>query len=339
MHHPGLRVERPPVQQAGISGLGFKVGLLLTLIPVIAIGLLLYAMYARGVFDRTQSLTLIAQDAEGVAAGMPVMFSGFPIGQVSGMTLNETGQVKIEVRIKVKEARWLRTSSTFVLEKQFFGGAKIRVVSPKMTDPSLPADSERVLVATDAAKDIPQVIARANTILQNIDEIIRPDSTFNQTLTNLKNVTSRMSGEYGVLEGLTGSQAHAQNVLETVEGVNALVTSLKGVTSRADNVLAKADEKMFSQGGVMEEMQKSIAQLNAILADTRDSLKKADAILATAQTASEDFKVVGANVKEATTDLGALRAEVDDRIRKVNVLINEINRRWPFARKPVVKLP
>jgi phospholipid/cholesterol/gamma-HCH transport system substrate-binding protein len=30
---------------------------------------------------------------------------------------------------------------------------------------------------------------------------------------------------------------------------------------------------------------------------------------------------------------------VDDRIRKVNVLITEINRRWPFARKPEVKLP
>jgi phospholipid/cholesterol/gamma-HCH transport system substrate-binding protein len=331
-------VERPPVQP-NIRGLGFKVGLLLLLIPVIAVGLLLYAMYARGVFDRTQSLTLIAQDAEGVAAGMPVMFSGFPIGQVAGMTLSETGQVKIEVRIKVKEARWLRTSSAFTLEKQFFGGAKIRVTSPRMTDPPLPAEAERILVATDAAKDIPQVIARANNILQNIDEIIRPDSPFNQTLANLKGVTGRMSGEYGVLEGLTGSQEHAQNVLETVEGVNALVSSLKGVTARADTVLAKTDERIFAQGGVMEEMQKSITQLNAVLADTRDSLKKADAILANAQTASEDFKTVGSNVKEATTDLAALRAEVDDRIRKVNLLIGEINKRWPFARKPEVKLP
>jgi phospholipid/cholesterol/gamma-HCH transport system substrate-binding protein len=332
-------VERSPVQQSAIKGLGFKVGLLLTLIPVIAIGLLAYALHSRGVFDRTQSLTLIAQDAEGVTAGMPVMFSGFPIGQVSGMTLNDAGQVRIEVRIKVKEARWLRTSSTFVLEKQFFGGAKIRVVSPRMTDPPLAAGTERVLVSTDAAKDIPQVIARANTILQSIDEIVRPDSAFNQTLANLKGVTSRMSGEYGMLEGLTGSQEHAQDVLATVEGVNALVSSLRGVTARADTVLARADEKMFAQGGVMDEMQKSIIQLNAILADTRDSLKKADAILASAQSASDDFKAIGANVREATTDLGALRAEVDDRIRKVNVLINEINRRWPFARKPEVKLP
>jgi phospholipid/cholesterol/gamma-HCH transport system substrate-binding protein len=332
-------MERPALQQSRIRHLGLKVGVLLVLIPVIVVGLLVYALHARGVFDRTQALTLIAADAEGVSAGMPIMFSGFPIGQVGSMALDELGQVRIHARIKVKEARWLRTSSVFTLEKQLLGGAKIRVVSPKLSDPPLPAEAERPLIATDAAKDIPHVIARANAILENVHEIIRPDSAFNQTLANLKDVTGRMSGEYGIIGGLTGSPEHAQNVLETVEGVNALVGSLKGVTARADSVLAKADDKLFAQGGVMDEMQRSMTQLNAILAETRDSLKKADEVLANAQAASADFKAVGANAKEASADLGALREEVDDRIRKVNVLINEINRRWPFARKPEVKLP
>ncbi len=333
-------MERAPVQQSSIKGLGFKVGLLLTLIPVIAVGLLLYAMYARGVFDRTQALTLIAQDAEGVAAGMPIMFSGFPIGKVAGMALNESGHVRIEVRIKVKDARWLRTSSAFTLEKQLLGGARIRVVSPKMTDPPLPAGAERILAATDAAKDIPQVIARANSILQSVDEIVRPDSSFNQSLAHLKEVTGRMAGEYGMMESLTGSPERAQHVLATVDGVNALVASLQGVTSRADGVLAKADEKVFGESGVMQEAQKSMSQLNLILTEARDSLKKADAVLANAEPASIDIKGASANVKDATTDLGALRTEVDDSIRRVNVLIAEINRRWPFAPKPgEVRLP
>ena len=63
-------------------------------------------------------------------------------------------------------------------------------------------------------------------------------------------------------------------------------------------------------------------------------------MLANAETASIDIRSASANVKDATTDLGVLRAEVDDNIRRVNVLITEINRRWPFARKPgEVKLP
>ena len=332
-------MERPSVQQPRVKHLGVKVGAVLTLIPVIAIGLLLYSLYARGVFDRTQALTLLAADAEGVVVGMPIMFSGFPIGQVSSMALDELGRVRIEVRIKVKDARWLRTSSEFSLEKQILGGAKIRAVSAKMQDPPLPADSERPLTAKDAAQDIPQVIARANSILQNIDEIIRPDSSFNQTLANLKSVTERMAGEYGVLGGVTGSPEQAKKVLDTVDRVNAMLASLRGVTARADGVLAKTDDRMFGQGGVMDEAKKSMAQLNTILAEARDSLKKADAVLATAQAGTAEIKSAATNVKDATTDLGALRVEVDDSLRKVNGLIDEINRKWPFARKTEIKLP
>jgi phospholipid/cholesterol/gamma-HCH transport system substrate-binding protein len=332
-------MERPSVQQPRVKNLGVKVGAVLTLIPVIAIGLLLYSLYARGVFERTQALTLVAPDAEGVMVGMPIMFSGFPIGQVSSMALDELGRVRIEVRIKEKDARWLRTSSVFSLEKQILGGAKIRAVSARMQDAELPAGSERVLVSKDAAQDIPQVIARANSILQNIDEIIRPDSGFNQTLANLKSVTERMAGEYGVLGGLTGSPEQAKKVLATVDSVSALLASLKGVTTRADGMLAKTDDRMFGQGGVMDEAKKSIEQLNTILAEARDSLKKADAVLATAQASTTEIKSAATNVKDATTDLGALRVEVDDSIRKVNGLIDEINRKWPFARKTEIRLP
>jgi phospholipid/cholesterol/gamma-HCH transport system substrate-binding protein len=208
-----------------------------------------------------------------------------------------------------------------------------------MQDPELPAGSERLLIAKDAAQDIPQVIARANSILQNVDEIIRPDSSFNQTLANLKSVTERMAGDYGVLGGVTGSPEQAKKVLDTVDGVNALLASLKGVTARADGVLAKTDDRMFGQGGVMDEAKKSIAQLNTILTEARDSLKKADEVLATAQATTTEIKNAATNVKDATTDLGALRTEVDGSIRKVNGLIDEINRKWPFARKTEIKLP
>jgi phospholipid/cholesterol/gamma-HCH transport system substrate-binding protein len=208
-----------------------------------------------------------------------------------------------------------------------------------MQDPPLPPGSERPLVAKDAAQDIPQVIARANGILLNMDEIIRPDSNFNRTLANLKSVTERMAGEYGVLGGVTGGPEQAKKVLDTVDGVNALLASLKGVTARADGVLAKTDDTMFGQGGVMDEAKKSMAQLNAILTDARDSLKKADEVLATAQASTTEIKNAATNVRDATADLGGLRTQVDDSIRKVNGLIDEINRKWPFARKTEIKLP
>jgi phospholipid/cholesterol/gamma-HCH transport system substrate-binding protein len=47
---------------------------------------------------------------------------------------------------------------------------------------------------------------------------------------------------------------------------------------------------------------------------------------------------VSGNAKAATQDLGALRAEVDASLRKVNGLIEEINRKWPFRRDSEIRL-
>jgi len=48
---------------------------------------------------------------------------------------------------------------------------------------------------------------------------------------------------------------------------------------------------------------------------------------------------ISANVKDGTQDIARLRAEIDDAVRKANALVNEINKKWPFARDPEVKLP
>ena len=69
-----------------------------------------------------------------------------------------------------------------------------------------------------------------------------------------------------------------------------------------------------------------------MLLDARESLKKADAVLAEAQ-------AIGAKTRAATTDLVSLRAEVDASLRKVAYLVDEINRKWPFARDTELKLP
>ncbi len=82
----------------------------------------------------------------------------------------------------------------------------------------------------------------------------------------------------------------------------------------------------------MPETRATIVQLNAMLGEARTSLKKVDAILVDAQ-------AVSSNAKEATADLGALRGEVEASLRKVEGLVNEINRKWPFARDAEIKLP
>ncbi|GAC1551826.1 MAG: hypothetical protein NVS3B11_13160 [Collimonas sp.] len=299
----------------------FKALLLLILMAALICSFVLYVMYARGVFESTQRLVLISDDSEGVLVGMDLTFSGFPIGRVQRIDLGPDGKARILIDVPRKDANWLRTTSVFTLERGLVGDTRIRAFSGVLDDPLLPPDAERTVLRGDTAAEIPRLVATARELLGNLETITAADSSLNASLANMQTMTGRLTGQYGVLGGALGSDENAKKIIATLDRVNAL--------------LAKADQRVFGQPGqrgVMDDAQAAIVQLNSVLSDARNSLKKVDAVLAEAQ-------AVGSNVRIASNDLGALRAEVDASLRKVTQLVDEINRKWPFARNTELKLP
>ena len=324
--------------ESGIAGallprnLGVRVGMLIAATILVAGGFLLYVLFARGVFEQTQRVILIADNAEGVRVGMDLTFSGFPIGTVRRITLRDDGKVRISVRVPVTEAKWLRQSSVFVLDVPLVGSAKLRAYSSDLKDPPLEHRAERTVLRGDANAEIPRMIATLRQVLENVDQITDTGSSLQESLKSARAVTERMAGKYGVLGGVLGGDDNARKVIASIDRANALLASLNGVALKMDTVLSKADQRVLGPGGVVDETQKAVAQANAILGEVRASLKRVDGILADAQ-------AVAGNAKAATTDLAALRAEVEASLRKVASLIDEINRKWPFERDTKLKLP
>jgi phospholipid/cholesterol/gamma-HCH transport system substrate-binding protein len=261
---------------------------------------------------------LIADDSEGIVVGMDLTFAGFPIGRVRRTELADDGKVRILVDIPSKDLRWLRASSVFTMERGVVGETRIRAYTGILSDPPLPPNSERTVLRGDATAEFPQLVAAARDLLANLGNMTAADSNLNASLGNVRTTTERLNGRYGVLGGVLGSDDNARKIITMLERTNSLLT--------------KADERVFGKRGVMDETQVAIAQLNAILSDTRASLQKVDAILAEAQ-------VVSSNARVASTDLGALRKEVDTSLRRITQLVDEINRKWPFARDTEIKLP
>ena len=295
-----------------------KAVILLVLITALVITFLLYVMYARGVFENTQRLVLVAEDSEGVIPGMDMTFSGFPIGRVQRVELAPDGKARILVDVNQKDAKWLRSSSVFTMEKSMVGETRIRAFTGVLTDPPLEKDAMRTVLSGDTAAEIPKLVASARTLLENLERMTSSDSAINTSLANIQVATGRLGGKYGLLGGALGSEDEARKLLRTLE--------------RVDTLLVKADQRVFGKDGVMNDAQATIRQLNVVLKDASASLKKVDAVLVEAQ-------AVAGNAKLATKDLGALRAEVDASLRKVTRLIDEINRKWPFARETELKLP
>jgi len=295
-----------------------KAMILLAVVAALIIAFVVYVMYARGVFEPTQKLVLETDNSEGVIPGMDMTFAGFPIGRVRLVDLAKDGKVNIVIDVSKEDAKWLRTSSVFTLERSVVGETRIRAFTGLLEDPPLPDNSVRPVLRGDVTAEIPGLVATARSLLNNLENMTADGSAMSGSLENIQTMTGRLSGKYGLLSGALGDD-EASKFVQTLQ--------------RLDTLLAKTDQRLYGKKGMVDDAQAAVVELQGVLQDARGTLKKVDAVLVEAQ-------AVGSNARVATEDLGALRGEVDASLRKVNRLVEEINRKWPFARTPQeIKLP
>ena len=321
-----------PIAHEGVRNLELKARLLLLFTALLIAGSALYLLHARGVFEPTQTLVLATDDSEGVVAGMDLTFSGFPIGRVREVELAPDGNVRIIVDVAKKDAHWLRTSSVFTMVRGVVGATNLRAFSGILADPHLPDGAVRQVLRGDASAEIPKVIAEAKQVLENLNTMTAQDAALRNTLASVQTLAEKLKGPQGALHLLFGNEADARKLVVMLDRTNALLARMDQLAVRVDGLAGKADSQVFGQEGLVRDARSTMRQLDGLLSGTRDSLKKVDAVLV-------EVQGVGANVRSATADLGPLRADVEANLRKIDSLINEINRKWPFARDTEIKLP
>jgi phospholipid/cholesterol/gamma-HCH transport system substrate-binding protein len=346
-------VSAPTVNSDGLQttrAVQVQAAVLLLLMLGLLVAVVLFVLNARGYFERNQTVVLVADDSEGVTVGMDMTFSGFRIGRVSRIELSPKGKAHIIVTVPEKDAKWLRASTVFTLERSIVGTTRIRAFTGLLEDPPLPDGAQKDVLRGDAAEDIPKLTANVKDILANISAVTNQDSALSQSLEHIKIATARLSGPNGAVGMLMGNDAEVKKVQAALDKANGLLARLdtvgaktgvlldsaKGVADRTDALVSNANTRVFGSStadpSLMADTQATVKQLNGLLADARGSLGKLDLLL-------KDMQGTAANTREATQDLGALRTEIEASMRRVDSLINEVNRKWPFKRDAEVKLP
>lgn len=324
--------SEPAAKNVAVRNLEMKAILLLAFTVALIVGSALFLLRARGYFEPKQQLYLVADNAEGVVAGMDLSFSGFPIGTVQRVSLGEKGNVRIEIDVATKDAKWLRTSSVFTLIKPIFGGAQLRAYSGVLTDPPLPDGAERPVLRGDFNEEVGRVIGAAKDVLDNLNQMTAVNSELNRSMVNLQAFTQKLQGTQGALHAIFGNEQDARKLVAAVERANAAMAQIQKLAANGDALVQHADQRVFGREGIADDAQASMRQLQALLTDARGSLQRMDAVLKEAQG-------VASNVNKATEDLGTLRGEVEANLRKIEDMINDLNRKWPFAKERKIELP
>ncbi|MEW6694322.1 virulence factor Mce family protein [Tepidimonas thermarum] len=322
----------PSAADDGAPALERRARWLLALLGALLVASAGYLLYARGVFEPTQTLVLLADDAEGVSVGMDLTFSGFPIGRVRRIELGGDGYARIVVDVARRDAHWLRDSSVFTMERGLVGGTRLRAYTGVLEGPLLPDGAQRHVLRGDALADLPRMVNLARELLEQIKAMTDADAPLNASLRDIQQLLARANGREGVLGVLVGNPADRARVTATLDDTRRLLQRLQAVTERTDRLIERADARVLGPQGLADEVQAGAREARELLVGVRATLQRVDGVL-------EQVHGIASNTRAATQDLDALRAEVEATLRRVDGMILDIQRRWPFARDAEVRLP
>lgn len=297
----------------------YKVGLFVIITSILIIASIAYLAYSKGFFTREYAYTLSSKTGEDLTEGMPVLLSGYKIGRIESLKLNDEGILLVRIIIPEQHVKWLRTNSIFSLYKPLIGSSKLIVTtenlnSPPLSDKSIP---EIVLV-----NDINETIKKVQPTLVKIDKVV----------TNIERITANLADPHGNVnkilsntENLTGNLAKKNSLIEMAVGTPESAKSVDDSLKKIRDILVKTDDQLYGNDGALPLVRN-------ILKDIIIKLNKLNAAL-------DNIIKISADASDSTKDLKVLRAEIDATVISVGNLVKDIDKLLPSKKEPEIKLP
>ncbi|MDD5284256.1 MAG: MlaD family protein [Desulfuromonadaceae bacterium] len=282
----------------------------------IAVALVLYGVQ-KDYFTPSYTLRFTADRGTGFSKGMSVKLSGFRIGRVTSISLNEQAMVDINVEVDKKYRTWIRNDSTIKLVKEGLVGDSILDVSVGSLDRPELKDGETVLyVKTKGLDEMAQEIAdKVKPVLFEVRDIIgyinNPDGDLKRAIHNIEVLT----------RNLDGTRDQTDKLLVSLNG------SLDRISNKAVAVLDSANHKIDALD-ISPALTKINSTIDSIDKKIPPLLDKADNTLAELAKLSRETRVLS---ESAFPKIPGLLSQAEDVLFSTDRLINAMQNSWLFG--------
>lgn len=311
----------------------FKVGSFILITAILVVFALFYLAYEKGFFANVYTFTLSSKSGDGFAEGMPVVFSGFNIGKVHALELNDKGLTLIKIRIPQRHVKWIKADSSFVLYRPLIGAARIVVITNNLSSPPLSAEKipevEIVNDINDAIKKVQPLIEKITQIAENLERISSnladPKGDLNRILGNAEKITATLSTKKSLLEMAITDEESVNSIHEALRKVKNIVTSMDNVLKKVDKMADKTDEQLYGKDG-------TLPQINKILKDIVGKLEKLDLTV-------DNINKLSKDTSEGTKDFRTLRSDIDDAVNAIDDVVKKLDNLISSKKDPEFNLP
>lgn len=256
------------------------------LFAAMGIGLVFFwAGEKKDAFTPKSPIYFVADSGQDLSVGMPVKFSGFKIGKLNTLTLDEQGLVQVEVSIETKHLNLIRQDAVMSLVKEGVIGDGVLEVSQGSKDkPAMAAgDKIRFVRASGLNQTLDDIKDRILPILDDLHHTLHdPNGDVLQTLKNLREFSAEMRG----------TRERMDRVLDSVDTnlnneVTPLLRSLRQSAAHAETMSAKlnhdlpallnkADSSMenlrMTSEIIKNSVQRSAPQIPGMVGEARETM-------------------------------------------------------------------
>jgi phospholipid/cholesterol/gamma-HCH transport system substrate-binding protein len=211
------------------------------------------------VFTPKTKILFVADSGRDITEGQAVKLSGFKIGKVKKLSLDDIARVKVELAINKKYMKWIKSDSKARLTKEGLIGESIIEITPGSLHATQITENgiivfEREKGLTEMAEELRNEI---KPVLLDIKQIVHyvndPQSDFKQTLRNLEKVSGNLSATRQYLNSLVQNteknlsiaiQNTDKNLTTAMTKANSVLDSSKQTVENTDNVIKRFDKDM-----------------------------------------------------------------------------------------------
>lgn len=290
--------------------------LLIGIVAITAIAALIFGLfYLKGenLLSKNRSFHTTYQRVDGLVSASPIKISGFQVGVVTGLTMNEDDPSLIDVTFIVEDPSInIPSNSVALLASDILGNKSI--------DLRLGSDSRMLkngdFVLAQAQTDLADMVNEQLLPLKlKTEELIATiDSTVETVKTIIGENTGNLNESFVGLRNAIGSFESMSNRLDTLiakqssrvaaifANVVSITDNLKRSNDAITNVLANAEMitdslAMVDFVGTVSEAQNAIAQVNLVL----DAINNGDGTISKLLNDSTMYNNVNLMVDQATT--------------------------------------
>lgn len=289
-------------------GIFIAVALLCVLVVAVLVGV------QNDFFTKKYNLHFTVDRGTGFTKGMSVKLSGFRIGRVTSIALNEQAMVDISIEIDRTYHTWIRNDSTVKLVKEGLVGDNIVDVSVGSPEkPELKNSDAIMYIKTKGLDELADEIAeKVKPVLIEVRDIIgyinNPDGDLKKTVRNVELLT----------RNLEGTRQKADTLLSTATGninqVSAKATTMIDTTTRKVDSI-DLNPILTRVNSTLEHIDKKVPAL----------LEKADVTMDNVNKISYETRLLS---EKTFPKIPGIASQVEDVMFSTNRLINSLQNTW-----------